>query len=175
MPSEPSSLEAFSSRFQQVLKAMSLSRKSSNKVSRQPPKIIHVIMRQHVPEQVANPLARGNISVNLLSPREDLLQRAVPQQITSNFTQRLAGIKNVAIRIHPWKHRRVALKVPEAQQCFDRSRGAVDRLNSSAPPFNDFVHQSLILSVFQQRQVRHFLHLRGLRRKNISSLPVPVQ
>src|SRR5260370_14031279 len=108
---------------------MSLTRKSTDEVFRQSPKIIHVIVRQDISEEVANPLARGNISVNLLSPREDLLQRSIPQQITSNFTQWLPGIKNVAIRIHPAQHRRIALKEPEARQELNRPRGTVDPLH----------------------------------------------
>src|SRR5882762_3433616 len=47
---------------------------SADKISRQPPKIIHVIMRQHVSEQVADPLARRNLSIDPLAAREDFLQ-----------------------------------------------------------------------------------------------------
>src|SRR5260370_26315087 len=111
---------------------MSLTRKSTDEVFRQSPKIIHVIVRQDISEEVANPLARGNISVNLLSPREDLLQRSIPQQITSNFPQRLTRIKNVAIRIHARKHRRIALHVPAAQQGLKRPPHAVVSQNSIA-------------------------------------------
>src|SRR6266404_3308635 len=148
---------------------------STNEVSRQPPKIIHVIMRKHVSKQVADPLARWNISVNLLPARKDLLQRTVLQQITRNFAQRLTGIKNIAVRIHPRKHRRVALEAAESKQRLNRSRRAVDRLNAPAPPFDDLIHQRLVLRILQKRQVWHFLHLRGLRRKNNSLLPAPVQ
>src|SRR5260370_2660598 len=153
---------------------MSLTRKSTDEVFRQSPKIIHVTVRQDISEEVANPLARGNISVNRLSPREDLLQRSIPQQITSNFTQWLAGIKNVAIRIHAGKHRRIALKIAESQQGLNRPRGAVDRLNSFAPPFDDFVNQSLILRAFQPPPVRPFLHLPRLGRQNKSLLAAPL-
>src|SRR5256884_86678 len=62
-----------------------------------------------------------------------------------------------------------------AKQRLDRSRRAVDRLSAFAPPLDDFVYQRLVLRILQQRQVRHFLHLRGLRRKNESLLPAPVQ
>ena len=104
-------------------------------------------MRQHVSEQVADPLARRDVSINLLSAREDFLQRTVPQQITRNLTKWLARIKNIAVRIHPGKHRRVALEATESKQRLDRSRRAVDWLSAPAPPFNDFVHQRLILRI----------------------------
>src|SRR5467141_5437959 len=74
---------------------------SADKIPRQPPKIIHVIMRQYVSEQVADSLARRNLSIDSFAAREDFLQRSIPQQISGNLTQRLAGIKNIAVRIHP--------------------------------------------------------------------------
>src|SRR5271163_134762 len=83
---------------------------SPNKIPRQPPEIIHVIVRHHISEQVADPLARRNISINLLPARENLPQRPVAQQIPRYLPQRLAGIKHVAIRIHARKHRGIALK-----------------------------------------------------------------
>src|SRR5204862_5333599 len=147
----------------------------TNKNPRQPPKIIHIIRRQHFSEQVSNPLTRRDVSINLLSAREDFLQRTVPKQITGNLTQRLAGIENVSVRIHPWKHSRIALEATESKQRLNRSRRAVDGLSAFAPPLNDFVYQRLILWILQQRQVRHFLHLRGLRRTHESLLPAPVQ
>src|SRR5260370_37221319 len=52
---------------------------SADKIPRQPPKIIHVIMRQHVSEQVADPLARRNLSIDPFAAREDSLQRSIPQ------------------------------------------------------------------------------------------------
>src|SRR6267378_2603860 len=141
----------------------------TNKIPRQPPKVIHVIVRQHVSEQVADPLARRNLSIDPFAAREDFLQRPISQQISSNFAQRLARIKHIAVRIHSGKHRRIALKVTEAQQGLDRPRGAVDRLRTAAPPFDDLVHQRLILRIFQQRQVGHFLHLRGLPSNSFAS------
>src|SRR5437879_4210252 len=141
---------------------MSRRRQSTNKISRQTPKVIHVIMRKHVSEQVANSLARRNVSVNLLPAREYFLQRTVAQQVSCNLAQRLAGIENVAIRVHPGKHGWVALEAAESKQRLNRSRRAVDRLGAFAPPFDDFVYQRLVLRVLQQRQIRHFLHLRGL-------------
>src|SRR6267154_2795338 len=59
------------------------SRRSLDKVSRQPPKVIHVVMRQHISEEVADPLARRDVSINLLPARENLLQRPIPHQIAS--------------------------------------------------------------------------------------------
>src|SRR5207237_216686 len=84
------------------------------------------LMRKHVSEQVADPLARRDVSINLLSARKYFLQRTMAQQVTGNFTQRLTGIKNITVRIHPRKHGRVALEATEAKQRLDRSRRAVD-------------------------------------------------
>src|ERR1700739_447205 len=91
----------------------------TDKIPGQCPKIIHVVMRQYVSEEVANPLARWNISVNFLPPRENFLQRSMAQQIARDLMQRLARIKYVSIRIHPRKHRGVALEAAEAQQRLD--------------------------------------------------------
>src|SRR5439155_23071200 len=142
---------------------------------RQRPKIIRGVMLQHISEQLADPLTRRDVSISLLSTLKYFLQRTIAQQVTGNFTKRLSAIKDIAIRIHPRKHGRVALEATESKQRLDRSRRAVDRLSAFAPPLDDFVYQRLVLRILQQRQVRHFLHLRGLRRKNESLLPAPVQ
>src|SRR5580693_10200362 len=120
-----------------------------NEIPRQAPKIIHVIMRKHVSEEVADPLARLNVAVNALAARKDLLQRPIAQQIPSNFVQRLARIKNVAVRVDPRKHRRVTLKISEAEERLDGHRRAVDRLHAPAPPVDDLVYQRLVLRVLQ--------------------------
>src|SRR5256885_13695229 len=104
-------------------------------------------MRQYVSEQIADPLAGRNISINLLSAREDFLQRPVPKQIACDLAQRLAGIKHIAVRIHPWKHSRIALEATESKQRLNRSRRAVDGLSAFATPFDDFIHQHLVLRI----------------------------
>src|SRR2546425_1046920 len=85
-------------------------------------------MRKHVPEQVANPLARRNIPIYFLPARKNLLQRPIPQQIPRHLAQRLAGKKNLPIRIPARKHRRIAFEIANPQQRLDRPWRAVDRL-----------------------------------------------
>ncbi len=46
----------------------------TNEIPRQSPKVIHIIVRQHISEEVADPLARWNLPVDPLAAREDFLQ-----------------------------------------------------------------------------------------------------
>src|SRR5271154_5305151 len=126
-----------------------LTRASTDKILRQSPEVIHVIMRKHVPEQIADPLAWRNISVDGLAARKNLPQRTILHQIARHLAQRLAGIKNISVRIHSGKHRGIALKISEAQQRLDGSRRAIDGLYAVAPPRNDGIYQRVITRVLQ--------------------------
>src|SRR5262249_54107743 len=113
---------------------------STNKVSGQSPKIIHVVVRQDIPEQVADAFALRDLSILLSSMRKNLRQRSVSQQIPRNCPQRFARIEHIAIGIHPWKHRRKTLERLETQESLDASRRSVDSLRARLAPRDDFVH-----------------------------------
>src|ERR1700757_3292679 len=99
---------------------------------------------------MADPVAFGNLAVELLSPGKNLRQRPFEQQIAANFAQRFARIENVAIRINPRENRRKALKIAEAQKRLDGARRSVDRLDVLLPPFDDFSDQFEIPRIFDQ-------------------------
>src|SRR5215831_12853651 len=147
----------------------------SNEVSRQPPKVIDVIVRQHIPEQIADPLARRNLSIHQLSAGKNLRERSVVQEISGDLSQRFARIEHVTVRIYAREHGGKTLERLESQQRLDRLWGTVHRLRVASPPLDDFVDQRLVRRIPQQCQVRHFLHLRRLRRKHETLYSTPVQ
>src|SRR5579863_10513108 len=95
-------------------------------------------------------VAVGNLTVELLSPGENFGERAFAQQIAADFAERFARIKNVAIRVDPWEHRRKALEIAEAQKRLDSPRRSVDRLDILLPPFDDFSDQFEVARIFDQ-------------------------
>ena len=124
---------------------------------------------------MADPVAFGNLAVELLSPGENLCQRAFAQQIAADFAQRFARIENVAIRVDARKHRGKALEVAEAQKRFDGARRPVDRLDVLHAPLDDFSDQFEIARIFDQSQIGHFFVQRALRCEHKPLFACPVQ
>src|SRR5690349_19081798 len=123
---------------------------------------------------MADSVALRNFAVESSSSGENFGQRAFAQQIASDFPQRFAGVKDVAIRVNTREHGGEALEIAEAQKRLDSARRSVDGLNCLSAPFDDFSDQLEIARIFDQAKIGQLFVQRGLRREDKALLAGPV-
>lgn len=124
---------------------------------------------------MADSVAFGNVAIEFSPSCENFGEGTFTQQISPDFAQRLAGIKDIAIGVHSRKHRREALEIAETQKRLDGARRSIDRLDILFAALDDFSHELEIARIFDQAQIGQFFLQRALRRKDEPLLAGPIQ
>src|SRR5438067_1187525 len=124
---------------------------------------------------MAYSLASRNLAVKFFPSGENLSQRTFAQQIAANLAEWFTRIENVPIRVDTRKHGGKALEIAETQERLDGARCSINGLNVLPAPVDNLPDQLEITRIFDQAKIGQLFVECGLRRKDETLLPGPIQ